>query len=230
MHPPVYPPGITPPPPLPGSPPDLKGTLGAADGEKTKLTIAAPAPPLQFGTVEATLGDLKAHCRVRVAPRLPFTADFSKVPMGRTPAAWVNTQGKFSVIAGPQGVADHPIFSKRNNQPNILVARANAYIGAPTLSDYTIEVDEYATKVKTDLPDMGCRQLPLRGDPVRQRSEAAPQLLERPGPGRGVDPVPLEAGRLVSPEAQGDAAGRQGAGPGQGLCATTRSRRSGRWS
>jgi outer membrane protein assembly factor BamB len=156
MHPPVYPPGITPPPPLPGSPPDLKGALSAKSGAETKLTVAGPTPPLQFGTVEATLGDLKAHCRVRVAPKLPFIADFSKVPLGRTPAAWVNTQGKFSVIEGPKGVADHPVFSKRNNNPNILVARANAYIGAPTLSDYTIDVDEYATKVKTDLSDMGC--------------------------------------------------------------------------
>ena len=68
----------------------------------------------------------------------------------------MNTQGKFSVIEGPKGVADHPIFSKRNNNPNILVARANAYIGAPSLSDYTVEVDEYGTKVKTDMPDMGC--------------------------------------------------------------------------
>ncbi len=156
MHPPVYPPGITPPPPLPGSPPLLKGKLSAESGEETKLTIAGPAPPLQFGTVEATLGDLKTHVRVRVAPKLPFAADFSKVPLGRTPAAWVNTQGKFSVIEGPKGVADHPIFSKRNNNPNILVARANAYIAAPTLSDYTVEVDEYGTRVKTDLPDMGC--------------------------------------------------------------------------
>ncbi len=156
MHPPVFPPGIPPPPPLPGKPPLLKGTLSADSGEETKLTIAGPAPPLQFGTVEATLGDLKTHVRVRVAPKLPFTADFSKVPLGRTPAAWINTQGKYSVIAGPAGVADHPIFSKRNNNPNILVARANAYIAAPTLSDYTIEVDEFGTKVKTDMPDMGC--------------------------------------------------------------------------
>ncbi len=156
MHPPVYPPGITPPPALPGKPPDLKGKLSEASGDETKLTVAGPTPPLQFGTVEATFGDLKTHCRVRVAPKLPFNADFSKVPLGRTPAAWVNTQGKFSVIEGPKGVADHPIFSKRNNNPNILVARANAYIGAPTLSDYTVEVDEYGTKVKTDMPDMGC--------------------------------------------------------------------------
>ncbi|HVS34224.1 MAG TPA: PQQ-binding-like beta-propeller repeat protein, partial [Gemmataceae bacterium] len=42
MHPPVYPPGITLPPPLPGAPPDLKGELGAANGEETMLTIAGP--------------------------------------------------------------------------------------------------------------------------------------------------------------------------------------------
>ena len=160
MHPPVYPPGITPPPPPPPGtpgPPELKGALSAESGEETKLTIAGPAPPLQFGTVEASLGDLKAHCRVRVAPKLPFTADFSKVPLGRTPAAWVNTQGKFAVVSAPKGLnTDRPVLMKRNNQPNILVARANAYIGAPNLSDYTIEVDEYGTKVKNDLPDMGC--------------------------------------------------------------------------
>ena len=173
MHPPVFPPGITPPPALPGKPPDLKGKLSEPSGDATKLTIAGPTPPLQFGTVEATMGDLKTHCRVRVAPTLPFTANFSKVPLGRTPAAWVNTQGKFSVIAGPKGVADHPVLSKRNNNPNILVARANAYIGAPTLSDYTIEVDEYGTKVKTDMPDMGCGnsryELQLAGNDQRIR-------------------------------------------------------------
>ena len=128
-------------------PPDLKGTARARaerrgnQADDRRPDAAAPVRP-----VEATLGDLKAHCRVRVAPKLPFTADFSKVPLGRTPAGWVNTQGKFSVIEGPKGVADHPILSKRNNNPNILVARANAYIGAPTLSDYTIEVDEYGTQ------------------------------------------------------------------------------------
>ena len=130
------------------------------------------------------MGDLKTHCRVRVAPKLPFTANFSKVPLGRTPAAWVNTQGKFAVIEGPKGVADHPIFSKRNNNPNILVARANAYIGAPTLSDYTVEVDEYGTKVKTDYARHGLWQQPLRAAAGRQRPEAPARLLGRPEPRR----------------------------------------------
>ncbi len=173
MHPPVYPPGITPPPPLPGSPPDLKGKLSAENGEETKLTIAGPAPPLQFGTVEATLGDLKVHCRVRVAPKLPFVADFSKVPLGRTPAAWVNTQGKYSVVPMPGAADKRPVLAKRNNNSNILVARSNAYIGAPTLSDYTIEADLYGTQVKTNLPDMGvgnCRyELTMAGNNQKLR-------------------------------------------------------------
>jgi outer membrane protein assembly factor BamB len=157
MKAPVYPPGIVPPPAPPAGtpgPPNLKGALSEPNGTATKLTVASPAPPLQFGIVEASLGDLKAYCRVRVAPKLPFVADFSKVPLGRTPAAWVNTQGKFSVVNVP-ALADHPILAKRNNNPNPLVARANAYIGVPTLSDYTIEADLYGTKVMTDMPDMG---------------------------------------------------------------------------
>ena len=165
------------------------------------------------------MGDLKTHCRVRVAPKLPFTADFSKVPLGRTPAAWVNTQGKFSVIEGPKGVADHPIFSKRNNNPNILVARANAYIGAPTLSDYTVEVDEYGTKVKTDMPDMGCGnsryELALFGNDQKLHilSWDAQSRIDKNAR------LPVEAGHVVSPEVQGVAQGRQGARPGQGLAA-----------
>jgi hypothetical protein len=61
-----------------------------------------------------------------------------------------------------------PVLMKRNDNPNILVARAESYIGAPNLSDYTIESDVYGNKVKTDMPDLGignCRyQLELVGN------------------------------------------------------------------
>jgi outer membrane protein assembly factor BamB len=152
MKPPVYPPGIAaPPPPAPGTagPPDLKGTLESEHGESTKLAIPA-APPLQFGDVIAKVGDLKAEARVRVTPRLPFVADFSKVPEGRTPAGWVNAQGKFAMVK----FDGKPVLMKRNDNANILVARAEAYIGAPNLTDYTIQSDVYGTKVKTDMPDI----------------------------------------------------------------------------
>src|SRR5262249_6099415 len=118
----------------------------------------------QFGNVVAKVGDLKAEARVRVTPKLPFIADFSKVPDGRTPAGWVNTQGKFATVK----FGDKPVLMKRNDNPNILVARTEAYIAAPNLSDYTIQSDVYGTKVRTDMPDVGignCRyQLELAGN------------------------------------------------------------------
>ena len=153
MLPPVWPVDMPPPPPpAPGAkgPPDLKGKVEPANGVETKLTIAEP-PPLQFGVLDAKLGDLKGHARIRVAPKLPFVADFTKVPLGRTPAGWVNTQGKYSMVV----FKGREVLMKRNDNPNPLVARVNAYIGAPNLSNYTIESDLYGTKLRTDLPDMG---------------------------------------------------------------------------
>jgi outer membrane protein assembly factor BamB len=153
MLPPVWPVDMPPPPPpAPGAkgPPDLKGKVEPANGVETKLAIAEP-PPLQFGVLDAKLGDLKGYARVRVAPKLPFVADFSKVPLGRTPAGWVNAQGKYSMIE----FKGRNVLMKRNDNPNPLVARVNAYIGAPNLSDYTIESDVYGTQLRTDLPDMG---------------------------------------------------------------------------
>src|SRR5262249_1491995 len=44
---------------------------------------------------------------------------------------------------------------KRNDNPNILVARANAYLTAPDAKDYTIEADVYGTQVLKDLPEVG---------------------------------------------------------------------------
>jgi outer membrane protein assembly factor BamB len=154
MLPPVWPVDMPPPPPpAPGAkgPPDLKGKVEPANGTETKLTVAGPTPPLQFGELNAQLGDLKAHARIRVAPKLPFVADFTKVPLGRTPAGWVNTQGKYSMVM----FGGKEVLMKRNDNPNPLVARVNAYIGAPNLSDYTIQSDVYGTQLRADLPDMG---------------------------------------------------------------------------
>ena len=88
-----------------------------------------------------------------MVPSLPYTMDFEKVPVGRTPGGWVNTQGKFSVIKLPDG---NQVLSKRNDNASPLVARANAYIGDPEMKDYTIESDVYAKKVRAkDMPDVG---------------------------------------------------------------------------
>jgi outer membrane protein assembly factor BamB len=151
--PPVFPIGMEAPkgPPKKGPPKPLAGELSAAKGATTKLT-AAKAPAGQFGRVLAKFGGLTASVRVRVAPVLPYVLDLEDVPLGGIPGGWVNTQGKFSVIRLPDGTL---VLSKRNDAPSPLVARANAYIGMPDLTGYTIESDVFGTKVRTDLPDMG---------------------------------------------------------------------------
>jgi hypothetical protein len=135
----------------PAAPPPMQGELSAQSGTTTRLT-AAKAPPGQFGRVVASLTGLTGYARVRVAPVLPYAVDFAKVPEGRTPGGWVNTQGKFAVKALPGGTK---VLAKRNDAPSPLIARAHAYIGMPDLTDYTIEADVQGTKVRTDLPDMG---------------------------------------------------------------------------
>jgi outer membrane protein assembly factor BamB len=155
LLPPVYPIGLTAPPPAKGqAPPALQGTFGDISfvpGKGTKLTVSKERP-VQFGRVVAKVGDLTAFSRVRVAPTLPFKADFTKVPPGRAPAGWVNTAGKFAVATLPTGDV---VLRKRNDNPSPLVARAHAFIGMPNLTDYTIESDVYGTKVRSDMPDIG---------------------------------------------------------------------------
>ena len=137
------------PPPPPGasaSPPPLRGTV-TPDG---KLTVDK-MPPGQFGYVQASAGGLTARARVRVAPPLPISQDFKNVPEGAIPGGWVNTAGKFRVVQKDGGKA----LKKLANNSNPLLARANAYISRPTLSDYTIQADLMGEKVGRDMPDMG---------------------------------------------------------------------------
>ena len=159
---PMRPPEGAPPPPKdappPPAPPTLQGELSEKSGSATKLT-PAKMPPVQFGRVTAKAGELSADCRVRVVARLPYTANFKPVPVGRTPASWVNCQGKFAV----QEVGGEKVLRKLNINASPLVARANAYIGLPDLKDYTIEADIQGTKVGDDMPDagIGCQRYTL---------------------------------------------------------------------
>ncbi len=148
-------------PPPPGSPagsaliPPLQG-LVSQDGH---LKVAADRPA-QSGVVEAMVNvngkELKAKARVRIAPHLPYAQDFEKIDLNRIPTGWINLAGKFAVVE----LADkNKALKKIANNPNSLLARANAYIGMPELKDYTITADIMGMpKVEnniTNLPDMG---------------------------------------------------------------------------
>ena len=136
------------PPVPPGAkqgPPPLKGEITAG-----KLSVDAKLPSQQ-GYVLAKIDKLTGRARVRVAPQVPYEQDFSKVPDGAVPAGWVNTQGKFLVAT----VNGDKVLRKVNDNASPLVARGNAYIGMPTLTDYTIEADVMGTQAGDDLPEIG---------------------------------------------------------------------------
>jgi outer membrane protein assembly factor BamB len=137
-------------PPLPPGakqgPPALKGKL--VDG---KLTVD-PQVPSQAGYVVVAAGKLQGKARVRVAPVLPYTQDFEKIPDGGVPGGWVNTQGKYAVKTLKGG---EKVLAKVNTKASPLLARGNAYMAMPGLRNYTVEADVMGTQVGNDLPDIG---------------------------------------------------------------------------
>lgn len=128
------------------APPVLQGELSPTG----QLTVSKTLPA-QFGRVVAKAEGLSAYARVRVAPRLPYTQDFEKVPEGRTPPGWINAQGKFVVVTRDGS----KVLKKLADNMNPLLARANAYIGMPGLTGYTIQCDLLGGQKGNDLPDMG---------------------------------------------------------------------------
>jgi outer membrane protein assembly factor BamB len=175
-------PAPTPPPPPPGAkpaapgagPPPLRGTITPA-GE---LTVDAKVPAQQ-GYVEAAADGLKSRARVRVAPTLPYKQDFERVPVGAVPAGWVNAAGKYAVV----DQSGNKVLKKLAESSNPAFSKANAYITAPNASDYTIQADVSATRVRGGLPDAGLvanrYSLVLRGGTGELRIvawEALPRL------------------------------------------------------
>jgi len=150
--PPVFPVGLTAPKPAPGAtpPPPIAGELSASSGTATKFT-AAKGPNGGFGRVVAKGAGVTGYARVRVVPVLPVIENFDKVPVGRTPGGWTNAPAKFSVVDR----GGNKMLSKRNDNPSPLVARSNAFMGAPDSRDYSVEAEVMGTQVRTDLPEIG---------------------------------------------------------------------------
>jgi outer membrane protein assembly factor BamB len=152
--------------PAPPPPPVLQGEVT----ETGKLTVSDKVPA-QFGRVVADLDGLQGYARVRVVPKptAEYKADFTKVPLERTPGGWVNAQGKFQVVA----LNNEKVLKKLANNSNPGVARANTFFGLPTMTGYTIQANVRGTKANDDMPDAGvlnCRYgLLLDGNKQRLR-------------------------------------------------------------
>lgn len=130
-----------------GGPPALDATIDPATG---KITVNAKKPAQQ-GLVMAKVGNVTALARVRVVPQIPYKQDFTQVPVDAVPGGWVNTQGKYQV----KELDGEKVLFKVNTNPRPPVARAYAYITAPTSTGYTIEADVQGVMKKDKLPDAG---------------------------------------------------------------------------
>jgi outer membrane protein assembly factor BamB len=139
-------PAPTPPPGAKTAPPALKGEIDA----NGKLTVDAKMTNQQSIAV-ATFEGISARARIRVAPRIPYSIDFDKLPEGIVPGGWVNTQGKWLV----KTINGNKVLAKVNDKASPLLARGNAYITVPTASDYTIEADVQGLMAGSDMPDVG---------------------------------------------------------------------------
>jgi outer membrane protein assembly factor BamB len=142
------------PPPIPGQPPQAgppPPTLQGKVGDDGKLTVSDKVPS-QFGGVLAKADGLEGRARVRVAPVLPYSQDFEKVPENRTPGGWINAQGKY-LVKDLKGAGK--VLMKNNTNAAPPVARANIYITLPSAKDYTVQADLMGRKKGNDMPDMG---------------------------------------------------------------------------
>jgi hypothetical protein len=80
------------------------------------------------------------------------------MPDNAVPGGWVNASGKFAVGSSKDG---GKVLRKNNTNPNSLFAQSSCFVGAPDLSDYTIECDVLGgRKQRTadkgfDMPDVG---------------------------------------------------------------------------
>ncbi len=138
-------------PPVPkgatAGPPPLQATV---EGNAAKGTVTLTPMPSQHGYVEADVAGQKARARIRVAPNMPYTQDFEKIPDGAAPAGWVNAQAKFFVTTKD----GKKVLSKVNTDSRPPFSRADAYITLPAAS-YTIQCDLMGTLERGKVGDMG---------------------------------------------------------------------------
>lgn len=134
--------------PTGAQPPALAAKI-EADGAKAVVDLADL--PRQASYVSAKWGDLVARARVRVAPTIPYSEDFSKVPNDGVPSGWINAQGKYRAVERD----GQKVLLKVNDSMRPPLARANGYITLPSAENYTIQADMMATEVRNKLPDMG---------------------------------------------------------------------------
>jgi hypothetical protein len=128
--------------------------LGSVDASGV---YTAAAGPIQGGAVVAKIGDVAGNARVRVLTPLPWTFDFTSMPVSRPPFTWTGAGAKFAV----QTLEGQNVLTKLTDIP--LYARARTYFGTPEMKGYIIQADVRVTQTAIEengqtvvqIPDVG---------------------------------------------------------------------------
>jgi outer membrane protein assembly factor BamB len=121
----------------------LKGTL------KNGTFTPDPEVPFQTGRIAVTAGGKTASARVRVVSELPWSIDFSDVPVGKPPATWVGAGGKF---AGGEVEGERVLVQGVKARG---LQRSFTFLGGVDWSNYTVQIDFWAGQTKRRRPDVG---------------------------------------------------------------------------
>ncbi len=124
----------------------LKGEAAA-----NKFTAAADGG-LQGGQLKATVGNVAGVSKIRIIPALPYSEDFSNVPVDKAPGYWLNTDGvpiKYSV----REMEGNKVLVKRPDAG--IFKRTRSPFGAVDTSNYTIEADVRAVEKRRQMGDAG---------------------------------------------------------------------------
>jgi hypothetical protein len=128
-------------------------SLDGLKGEATanKFTAAADGG-LQGGQLKATVGNGAGVSKIRIIPALPYSEDFSNVPVDKAPSYWLNTDGvpiKYSV----RELEGNKVLVKRPDAG--IFKRTRSPFGAVDTSNYTIEADVRAVEKRRQMGDAG---------------------------------------------------------------------------
>ncbi|MEM9291192.1 MAG: PQQ-binding-like beta-propeller repeat protein [Acidobacteriota bacterium] len=126
----------------------LPGSLNAEQGTGTELALGKVNQGA-VGQVVATVGEVQGATRVRAGGALPWTENFDDLEAGGNRPWWLG-KAKFEVRVAEDG----NVFLAKPPS-NLGIHRHNLYLGPPLYSGYTVQADQYATKLRRRKPDLG---------------------------------------------------------------------------
>jgi outer membrane protein assembly factor BamB len=121
----------------------LKGTAAA-----NQFTAAADGGA-HSGMLKATVGAVTGVARIRVIPPMPYSEDFTSIPVDKAPGTWLNTDGKYIV----REVEGNRILVKKADMG--IFKRTRSPFGAVETSDYTVQADVSAVERRRQMGDAG---------------------------------------------------------------------------